>query len=125
LHDVFDVSFGEVAEQLGRHEAACRQLAARARAHVRSARPRFDVAPDQGNTIVQTFMNALQTGNVAPLASALTADAVLYTDGGGERKAAVNPIRGRERVLRCKAGVLRKFAEPIAELRSTGCPVLS
>src|SRR5262245_32257358 len=35
LHDVFDFSFSEVAAALERGEAACRQLAARARGHVR------------------------------------------------------------------------------------------
>ena len=39
LHDVFDFSFSEVATVLERSEAACRQLATRARAHVRAARP--------------------------------------------------------------------------------------
>ena len=40
LHDVFDFSFSEVANALERSEAACRQLAARARANVRAVRPR-------------------------------------------------------------------------------------
>src|SRR5436190_15811313 len=39
LHDVFDFSFSEVAPALERNEAACRQLAARARAPVRAVRP--------------------------------------------------------------------------------------
>ncbi len=39
LHDVFDFSFSEVATALERSEAACRQLGARARAHVRAVRP--------------------------------------------------------------------------------------
>src|SRR5690606_13614745 len=43
LHDVFGEGYAEVAETLGRDEAACRQLAARARDHVRAARPRFPV----------------------------------------------------------------------------------
>src|SRR5215475_10240188 len=45
LHDVFDFSFGEVARGLERSEAACRKLAARARAHVRVARPRGAIEP--------------------------------------------------------------------------------
>src|ERR1043166_3222100 len=45
LHDVFDFSFSEVARTLERSEAACRQLAARARAHVRAVRPRGAIAP--------------------------------------------------------------------------------
>src|SRR6266513_4494025 len=45
LHDVFDFSFSEVAKALERTEAACRQLAARARAHVRATRPRGATTP--------------------------------------------------------------------------------
>src|SRR5262245_23666240 len=45
LHDVFDFSFGEVATALERTQAACRQLAARARAHVREVRPRGAIVP--------------------------------------------------------------------------------
>src|SRR4051812_9679310 len=45
LHEVFDFSFSEIAGTLERSEAACRQLATRARAHVRDARPRGVVPP--------------------------------------------------------------------------------
>src|SRR5262249_46527897 len=45
LHDVFDFSFAEVARSLDRTEAACRQLATRARAHVREKRRRGVVPP--------------------------------------------------------------------------------
>ena len=43
LHDVFGLGFEEVAMTIGRDPAACRQLASRAREHVRQARPRFQV----------------------------------------------------------------------------------
>src|SRR5215472_14528260 len=47
LHDVFDADYAAVADTLGRSEAACRQLAARARTHVRDARPRFAVSQEE------------------------------------------------------------------------------
>jgi len=119
LHDVFDVSFGEVAELLGRNEAACRQLTARARAHVREARPRAEVAPADAQRITDAFVAALHSGKVDGFARMLAADAVLYGDGGGKRSAALNPIRGRDHIARFMEGVLRKFAEPIADLRTT------
>ncbi|MCG2641400.1 MULTISPECIES: sigma-70 family RNA polymerase sigma factor [Bradyrhizobium] len=117
LHDVFDVEFEEVARLLGRNVATCRQLAARARAHIRDSRPRFQVQPDKGNKILQAFMTAYRTGNVDGLASVLSEDAVLYTDGGGKRRAALNPIVGRARILALLAGLARKRAEPVVELR--------
>ena len=117
LHDVFDVEFEEVARLLGRNVATCRQLAARGRAHIRESRPRFQVQPDKGNKILQAFMTAYRTGNVDSLASILSEDAVLYTDGGGKRRAALNPIVGRARILALLAGLARKRAEPVVDLR--------
>lgn len=117
LHDVFDVDFEEVARLLGRNQATCRQLAARGRAHVRESRPRFQVQPDKGSEILQAFMKAYRTGNVDSLASILTEDAVLYTDGGGKRRAALNPIVGRAKILALLKGVARKRAEPVVDLR--------
>ena len=58
LHDVFDVEFDEIAALLDRAEPACRQLAARARAHVRDARPRFSVRDDERARLVGAFMDA-------------------------------------------------------------------
>src|SRR6202008_798308 len=58
LHDVFGAPFEDVAETLGRDEAAVRQLASRARTHVRAARPRFDVPREKGIEIAQAFFAA-------------------------------------------------------------------
>jgi len=117
LHDVFDVEFEEVARLLGRNQATCRQLAARGRTHVRESRPRFPVQPDKGNEILQAFMTAYRTGNVDRLAGILSEDAVLYTDGGGKRKAALNPIVGRARIVALIAGLARKRVLPVLDLR--------
>jgi RNA polymerase sigma-70 factor (ECF subfamily) len=119
LHDVFEVGFDEVGQVLGRNEAACRQLAARARAHVRGARPRFEVAPEKGREILHAFMLAYRTGDVGGLANLLAEHAVLHTDGGGKRPAALNPIHGRENILRLYMGLARKRRVPPADLRPT------
>jgi RNA polymerase sigma-70 factor (ECF subfamily) len=117
LHDIFDVEFPEVARLIDRNEAACRQLAARARTHVRTARPRFSVAPEAGADIAAAFATAVRSGDVGALAHLLAADAVLHSDGGGRKAAAINPIFGRDRIARFFAGVARKFAEPVVGLR--------
>jgi RNA polymerase sigma-70 factor (ECF subfamily) len=119
LHDIFDVDFPEVARLIDRNEAACRQLAARARTHVRSERPRFSVPPEAGADIAAAFATAVRSGDVGALASLLAEDAVLRSDGGGRKAAAINPIFGRDRIARFFAGVARKFAEPVAGSRVT------
>ena len=118
LHDVFDVDFDEVARALDRAPAACRQLAARARAHVRESRPRFPVDPEEGARIASAFRDAAVTGDAATLTRLLAEDAVMHSDGGGKRLAALAPIVGRDKVTRFFVGIARK-ADPAASYRFT------
>jgi RNA polymerase sigma-70 factor (ECF subfamily) len=111
LHDVFGVSFEEIAETIGREPAACRQLASRARTHVRAARPRFDTPKERGLEIAAAFFTATRSGDMAALRSLLTADVISYSDGGGKRPAALAPIAGIERVMALQAGLARIFAD--------------
>jgi len=99
LHDVFDADYAAVARTLKRSEAACRQLAARARAHVRDARPCFDVSQEAAARLAGAFMDAAQRGDFAALSDLLTEDAILISDGGGKRPAALRPMVGREDVM--------------------------
>ena len=108
LHDVFGLDFTEVARTLQRGEAACRQLAARARAHIEEARPRFPASREEGTRLAAAFAAAAQKGDVASLTKLLAEDAVLYSDGGGKRAAALNPIYGADKILRFLGGITRK-----------------
>jgi len=105
LHDVFGDDYGAIAEILGRNEAACRQLATRARAHVREARPRFSVSQDEAARLVAAFMAALQKNDVAALKDVLAQDAVMISDGGGKRKAALRPMVGRDEIITLLRGL--------------------
>ena len=108
LHDVFGVDFAEVGRALDRGEAACRQLAARARSHVEQGRPRFPASQEDGRRLATAFAVAVQSGDTGALVKLLADDAVLYSDGGGKRAAAFNPIRGADKILRFLAGIARK-----------------
>src|SRR5258707_348043 len=88
------MDFADVAETIDRSEAACRQLAARAREHVRQERPRFPANDETRDKLVLGFMAAAFGGDVAGLADLLAEDAVLYADGGGKRPGALEPIHG-------------------------------
>ncbi|WP_370653631.1 sigma-70 family RNA polymerase sigma factor [Phenylobacterium sp.] len=105
LHDVFDEDYGSVAETLGRNEAAVRQLAARARAHVRDNRPRFSVSQEDAAKLAAAFMMAASQGDMAALSSVLAQDAMMVTDGGGKRKASLRPLIGREDIIRLLEGI--------------------
>lgn len=108
LHDVFDMDFGEIAHILDRDAAACRQLARRARMHVRREKPRFTLPEDRGRTIAEAFFQASRSGDLTALQGLLTEDAVMYSDGGGIRNAALNPIYGRTKIMRFYEGISRK-----------------
>lgn len=108
LHDVFDLPFAEIALTLGRNEAACRQLAARARTRVREARPRFAVTEQEGARIADAFWQASRAGDVDALRSLLAQDAVLHADGGGKKLAVFKPILGSDKIARFFAGLSSK-----------------
>ena len=108
LHDVFGMDFQGVAEVLERSPAACRKLAERGRAQVREARPRFVPAPAEETRLLQAFLAASSSGDVGAIAKLLASDAVLFTDGGGKRQAALNPIHGADRIARFFHGITRK-----------------
>src|SRR5687767_4009892 len=116
LHDVFDYSFAQVADTLSRNEAACRQLASRARTRVREARPVGAIPTHAGSSsvdakhaeLVSAFITASRSGDLGTLTRLLASDAKVVTDGGGKVAAALNVIAGAERVAAFLAGVVRK-----------------
>jgi RNA polymerase sigma-70 factor (ECF subfamily) len=108
LHDVFDTPFSEVARMLDRSEAACRQLATRARRAVRNERPAPATAPDNHARLLIAFGEAVASGDVSRLAGLLRADAIAFTDGGGRKTAALNPIMGADKIGRFFSGVMKK-----------------
>lgn len=116
LHDVFSLSFDEIAAALGRTPAACRQLASRARVHVRERRPRFDVDDGTHREVVDAFAAAAMSGDVDALLRLLDPDSVLVGDGGADFRAARHPIVGAERIARFLSGVGRNH--PIQSTRT-------
>ena len=118
LHDIFDLGFADISAVLGKSEVACRQLASRARKTVRTDRPPSATPTDRHGHLLAAFGIAVSSGDVAALTRLLREDAVLLSDGGGIKRAALNPILGADRVARYLIGAMRKFAERQHELRS-------
>ena len=110
LHDVFDRPFSEVADTLDRTEAACRQLAARARRAVRDERPAPAAPPDSHARLMAAFCEAAASGDISRLAGLLRDDALIITDGGGRKSAALNPIKGADKIIRFLVGIAGKNA---------------
>ncbi|PHQ63510.1 MAG: RNA polymerase sigma factor SigJ [Sphingobium sp.] len=99
LHDVFGLDFEEIATTIGRDAAACRQLAARARTHVRDARPRYRLERERGLEIAGAFFAASRSGDMTTLGAMLAQDVSLHSDGGGKRPAAIRPAIGLRQVM--------------------------
>jgi RNA polymerase sigma-70 factor (ECF subfamily) len=107
LHDVFGLEFDEVAHSIDRDPAACRQLAARAREHIRADRPRFPMEKGRGLEIAAAFFAASRRGDLDGLQAMLAQDVAVYSDGGGKRPAGLRPIRGLDDVLKLHGSLAR------------------
>ncbi|HEY9496398.1 MAG TPA: RNA polymerase sigma factor SigJ [Intrasporangium sp.] len=106
MTDVFAMKSPEVAEALGRSPASVRQLVTRARAHLAARTPRQVVEKSRHRAVIERFLNAALSGDVAELVAVLSPDVTLVTDGGGFRRAALRPIHSSEKVIRWILGVL-------------------
>jgi len=108
LHDLFGLRFDEVAVIVGRTPGAVRQLASRARRHVRGGSPWPSTDAAEHRRVVEAFASAAATGDLAALIRVLDPDVVLVSDGGGLVTSARKPVLGPDRVARFLLGTLAK-----------------
>jgi RNA polymerase sigma factor (sigma-70 family) len=107
MHDIFQYSFREISEIVGRSEPACRQLASSARRRVHDARPTPADAQRHAATVVGVKA-ALERGDVDAIIGLLDPQVTAVNDGGGRVRAALRPVLGAHKVARFLVGVLRK-----------------
>jgi RNA polymerase sigma-70 factor (ECF subfamily) len=109
LHDMFDVSFDEIAPMVGRSSTAARQLASRARRRVRGASvPAADPDLARQRQVVDAFFAAAHNGDFDALVAVLDPDVVLRADGGEQRRAASVVRRGAAEVARSVLAVAQR-----------------
>jgi RNA polymerase sigma-70 factor (ECF subfamily) len=111
LREVLDLDVVEVAEAVGRSEAAVRQLAHRAKEHVAARRRRFPAAPEAQRTLTSAFLAALAQGDVDALAKLFADDVRVVPDHGGKATSFLNTLEGAERASRYFAGMARRMRE--------------
>ncbi|MFC0398745.1 RNA polymerase sigma-70 factor [Paraburkholderia rhizosphaerae] len=119
LREVFDMDYDEVAEAVGKTEAACRQLVSRAKTQLRDERQRFEVSRDTHRRLLQSFTQAVEGGDFATINALLAEDAMLLGDGGGKVTSFPEPMVGGKRIaqlfyassLRYKSGVRFQLVE--------------
>jgi RNA polymerase sigma-70 factor (ECF subfamily) len=109
LREVFGFSFPEIASAVGRSEAACRQLAVRARRHVDAGRPRFEADRREREELAERFFDAFREGDVDGLRELLAADVQMVWDSGGKAPQWARGIIGAENVARVLAVIVPPF----------------
>ena len=115
LREVFGFGFPEVASAVGRSEAACRQLAVRARRHMDAGRPRFEADRREREELAKRFFDAFREGDVDGLRELLAADVQLVGDGGGKAPQLARAVVGAAKVAR----LLASIAPPLVRIDVT------
>jgi RNA polymerase sigma-70 factor (ECF subfamily) len=109
LREVFAYEYSEIAAILGQSEANCRQTLSRAKQHVGATRPRFKTSQGKKRDLLERFLKATSSGDMEGLVSLLASDVVLHSDGGGKGVAALNLIRGADKVARGALGAFQRL----------------
>lgn len=108
LREAFDYAYGEIAEILQLSEANARQYVSRAKKHIAGGRP-APVSLAERRRLLDAFVAASRTGDLAALEGLFASDVVSYADGGGLVRAARIPVTGRERVAKFIASFAGHF----------------
>jgi RNA polymerase sigma-70 factor, ECF subfamily len=116
LREVFGFTFPEIASAVGRSEAACRQLAVRARRHMDAGRPRFEADRREREELAGRFFDAFREGDVDGLRELLAADVHMIGDGGGKAPQWPRGILGAGNVARVLASMVAPFGRVGATL---------
>lgn len=111
LRNVFDYDYPTIAGILDKSEAACRQIIHRANERIATERPRYETTPQQRDTLLQQFLDACASGDLAGLMALLTDDIVMTSDGGGKVSAAKRPVSGAANVARLLLGLTKRMPE--------------
>ncbi|HEY4419577.1 MAG TPA: RNA polymerase sigma-70 factor [Pseudonocardia sp.] len=110
LREVFDLTYDEIADAVGKSPVAVRQIAHRARSHVAARRPRGVVSAAETRAALEAFQRAVETGDLQRLLDVLAPDVVLVGDGGGVVQAVLKPVVGADRVARVLAAGISRVA---------------
>ncbi|MES2959364.1 MAG: RNA polymerase sigma-70 factor [Pseudomonadota bacterium] len=113
LREVFDADYDEVAQALGKSEAACRQLVHRAKAQLKDARPRYSVPREAQLRLLRSFADAAVRGEFAALKLMLAEDAQLIGDGGGKVPSFGVPLQGAQRIAQLYLATKLKHGDAV------------
>lgn len=108
LRQVFDMDYAQLAQALGKTEAACRQLVHRAGERVQAERPRFAVSREAHWRLVEAFADAATRGDLAGVRALMAEDVQLVGDGGGKVQSFSRILRGNQRLAQLYFALFRR-----------------
>lgn len=117
LREGFDCEFADIARIIGKSEANCRQILARARKRIDGRRPRYDVSRTEAEKLVAPFLEAMKSGDLETLIASMAEDVMLVSDAGDKPGALLRPMQGAGPIARVLVNVVRKVAAPTDEVR--------
>lgn len=109
LHDIIDDDYVDIAEALGKSEAACRQMVHRARERLTARRRRFQVDQETRTRMLRKFIGAVTSGDREQIISLLAEDATMVSDGGGKAIAVFRPLLGAQRISMLWYAIARRM----------------
>ncbi|MDP9914683.1 RNA polymerase sigma-70 factor (ECF subfamily) [Variovorax boronicumulans] len=109
MREVFDADYDEIAQTLGKSEAACRQLVHRAKTQVQEARPRFQVSRETHQRLLRAFADAAARGSMQDLKALMAEDVELIGDGGGKVQTFSKILRGSQRLAQLYFSLWRRM----------------
>lgn len=110
MREVFDADYAEVADVIGKSEAACRQLVSRAKTQLRDDRPRYSIPKDTHLNLLRSFAKALEEGSFDAIRGLLADEATLIGDGGGKVTSFPKPLVGGGRIAQVFFAPIRRGA---------------
>lgn len=111
LADVFGERYDAIAGAMARSPESCRQLASRARRKVRAAELARRDETAASNAVTRRFLTALAVGDEVEAIACLAPDAVYISDGGPKQRAARQPVREPQRIVRLLMSLWRRWPE--------------
>ncbi len=127
LREVIGYEYAEVSAVVGKGEANCRQILARAKKRISDGKPRFEASREDRDRLAAQFLTAISDGDLTALEQLLAEDVVFVGDGGGRAPAIQKPMTGAVAVARFLLGLVRRgdrFGVLLDLVQANGQPAL-
>ncbi|HEX6967879.1 MAG TPA: RNA polymerase sigma-70 factor [Micromonosporaceae bacterium] len=126
LRSAFGLPYEDIAEIVGASPVSCRQMYSRASRRLSDGRDRFRPSTEDHTRLLTRFLEAAQSGDLRGLTDLLSEDVIAWNDGGGKVRAALRPVRGRDKVVSFVAGLVARYLiDEVRLVEANGHPAIA